>query len=312
MTAGPSTFSLQGFRELWIHTGTACNLSCPFCHEGSRPGDERLQAPTPAELQPMLSEAAALGVERFIFTGGEPLILKGIHQILLAALALRPAFVLTNGTAPFIRRAHQLAALRAAPHSLTFHVSIDSPDESVHDAGRGLKNFRKAMEGLRILHEAGFGTGIVSQPHAGADSAAVIARFRQLLKRQQLPQDMPVYCMAELGALHAPGAESAFLVHGSEGSSVPEPLAATQAPSSAAMPSAAMTLPCCTRGRMLIKRSGALWLTACPMVDDDVAFDRAADLRAALTAPIQPTHRRCTVCLRAGLRYGGIQAAARK
>jgi organic radical activating enzyme len=293
--AGSSTLSLRSFRQLWIHTGTACNLSCPFCHEGSKPGDERLQAPTLAELQPLLTEATALGVERFVFTGGEPLILKGIHEMLLAALALRPALVLTNGTAPFIRRAHQLAALRTAPHALTFHVSIDSPQESVHDAGRGLKNFRKAMEGLRILHDAGFATGIVSQPHADADSAAVVARFRQLLKRQQLPQDMPVYCMAELGALHAPATEPVIPIH-MEASSAPQPLATAEAMAIA---------PCCTRGRMLIKRGGALWLTACPMVDDDSAFDRTADLRGALATPVQPTHRRCAICLRAGLRYGG-------
>jgi organic radical activating enzyme len=280
VTAGLPSLSLQRFRELWIHTGTACNLSCPFCHEGSKPGDERLQAPTLAELQPLLSEAAATGIERFIFTGGEPLILKGIHEILLAALALRPALVLTNGTAPFIRRAHQLAALRAAPHELLFHVSIDSPDESAHDAGRGMKNFRKAMEGLRLLHDAGFATGIVSQPHTGADSTAIIARFRQLLKRRQLPQDMPVYCMPELGALHA-------------------------APEATVWPAVAAASPCCTRGRMLIKRGDALWLTACPMVDDDVSFDRPADLRAALTSQIQPAHRRCSTCLRADLRYGG-------
>ena len=28
--------------ELWIHTGTACNLACPFCLEGSHPGDGRI------------------------------------------------------------------------------------------------------------------------------------------------------------------------------------------------------------------------------------------------------------------------------
>jgi sulfatase maturation enzyme AslB (radical SAM superfamily) len=276
--------SIQLFRDFWIHTGTACNLSCPFCHEGSKPGDERLQAPTLAELAPLLREAAELGVERFVFTGGEPLILKGIQEILLAALALKPVLVLTNGTAPFIRRSHQLAALRAAPHALTFHVSIDSPEEAVHDAGRGLKNFRKAMEGLRSLHDAGFGTGIVSQPHAQGDSAAVTARFRQLLRRQQLPQDIPVYCMPELGALHSATATV---------------MAAVDAQLTPA------ASPCCTRGRMLIKRNDALWLTACPMVDDEPAFDRTPDLRAALKAQILPVHRRCTTCLAAGVCYGG-------
>ena len=33
----------HGLEELWFHTGTACNLACPFCLEGSRPGDNRLE-----------------------------------------------------------------------------------------------------------------------------------------------------------------------------------------------------------------------------------------------------------------------------
>ena len=91
-------------------------------------------------------------MRRFILTGGEPLILKGIQELLVEALELRPVLVLTNGTAPWIRRSQQLAALRAAAHPLSFRVSLDTPDEAAHDAQRGLKNFRKALEGLKLLH----------------------------------------------------------------------------------------------------------------------------------------------------------------
>ena len=49
-------------RELWFHTGTACNLACPFCLEGSRPGDGRLQRIALADVRPLMHEAAALGV----------------------------------------------------------------------------------------------------------------------------------------------------------------------------------------------------------------------------------------------------------
>jgi hypothetical protein len=40
--------------ELWFHTGTACNLDCPFCLEGSRPGDDRLQRITLADVRPLI------------------------------------------------------------------------------------------------------------------------------------------------------------------------------------------------------------------------------------------------------------------
>ncbi len=50
MDAAPSAadagLRLTALRELWLHSGTACNLSCPFCHEGSAPADTRLPRPS--------------------------------------------------------------------------------------------------------------------------------------------------------------------------------------------------------------------------------------------------------------------------
>ncbi|MGH8325419.1 MAG: radical SAM protein [Steroidobacteraceae bacterium] len=72
--------------EVWFHTGTACNLACPFCLEGSKPGDRRLGRVTYADVRPFLDEAAALGVKQLSFTGGEPFIVKDIVRILAHAL----------------------------------------------------------------------------------------------------------------------------------------------------------------------------------------------------------------------------------
>jgi uncharacterized Fe-S cluster-containing radical SAM superfamily protein len=290
--SGPiHTIALTRLRELWLHTGTACNLSCPFCHEGSKPGDQRLEGFTLEEIAPVLQQAASLGVERFAFTGGEPLILRDIHAILNHALQLRPVLVLTNGTAPFIRRAHHLATLRAQPRALTFRVSIDHPDEARHDEGRGLKNFRKALEGLRLLHAAGFAVGITRQQLAGEDVRAVESRFRNLLRKQRLPEDLPIVALPELGAL---------------GSTVE---GATAAASSAATPFA--VAPACSRSRMLIRRAGALRLAPCPLVDDDPGFDAPPDLEAACSAPISAVHARCTLCRDVGVNYIGMDVATR-
>ena len=43
-------------RELWFHTGTICNLSCPFCLEGSKPGDNRLNQITFDNAQPFIDD----------------------------------------------------------------------------------------------------------------------------------------------------------------------------------------------------------------------------------------------------------------
>jgi pyruvate-formate lyase-activating enzyme len=282
---------LSSLRELWVHTGTACNLSCPFCHEGSQPGDLRIEAPGLDELRPHLDAAAAAGVRRFAFTGGEPLILKGIVPILRHALGLARCLVLTNGTAPLIRRPHHLAQLQGLAHAATFHVSIDDPDETLHDAGRGFRNFRKALQGLKLLSEAGFAVGITCQQRPGVDAAANDARFRALLRKQQLPMDLPIVALPELGPLQT-------LVTGT--ADLPRPQAATgPAP------------PLCSRGRMLLRRAGRLCYTACPLVDDDAGFDLGPRLEDAGAATVLPRHRRCTICLGSGVAYGGDGGSVR-
>jgi pyruvate-formate lyase-activating enzyme len=282
VNAGASIIRLERLRELWIHCGTACNLSCPFCHEGSRPGDSRLEAPTLAEILPVLREATLLGVERFAFTGGEPLILKGIGDILLQALQLRPVLVLTNGTAPFIRRSHQLALLRDAPHALSLRVSIDFPDEKRHDAGRGLKNFRKALEGLRLLREAGFAVGITRQMQPGEDGAAVHAAFRNLLRRQRLPEDLPVVALPELGL----------------------PVTASEpAVQSTVMDQGPGTTLACSRSRMLLKRAGEMRFNACPLTDDAPRFESGSSLTESVAASVVTDHPRCSGCRHPGVEY---------
>ncbi|MDP2324192.1 MAG: radical SAM protein, partial [Gammaproteobacteria bacterium] len=115
--------------ELWIHTGTACNLDCPFCLEGSKPGDNRLQRVTLADVRPLFDEAVRLNVRQFSFTGGEPFVVKDMVAILEYAAELRPCLVLTNGTAPVVRRMAQIRKLAGTPHPITFRVSLDHADE---------------------------------------------------------------------------------------------------------------------------------------------------------------------------------------
>ena len=279
----PVTLPLARFRELWIHTGTTCNLSCPFCHEGSRPGDTRIAAPTRAELAPLFEQAAALGVQRFAFTGGEPLIHREILPILQLALRLRPVLVLTNGTAPFIRKTHQLAMLRGQQHPLSFRVSIDHPDEARHDAGRGLKNFRKAFEGLRLLHEAGFAVGITRLQVDGEATETIAGRFRNQLRRHQLPEDLPIVALPDLGI---PRPEAMPLL------SVPEF-------------STARTPPACTRSRMLLRRAEGMRVAPCPLVDDRPDLDNGESLATAVRTPARLLHQRCAICLTRGVDYSG-------
>ena len=275
---------LARFRELWVHTGTACNLSCAFCHEASAPADTRLPAPTFDELAPQLDAAAHAGVERFCFTGGEPLIHREILRILRHALSLRPVLVLTNGTAPFIRRPNSLAQLQGLPHAASFRVSIDHPDEARHDAERGFRNFRKALQGLKLLAEAGFSVGITRLSQPDEDVAAIELRYRQLLRRQSLPDTLQLVALPDLGRPGQPALEAI----------APTPPTAVPLPDTA-----------CSRSRMLLRRETSLAFSPCPFVDDEPGYDLGPDLSPALAALALPRHARCATCLGAGVPYAG-------
>jgi hypothetical protein len=281
MNPGAPDIAVGRLREIWLHTGTACNLSCPFCHEGSAPADTRLAPLEFAHACEAIDAAVSLGVERIAFTGGEPLIHRDIMRILEYALARLPCLVLTNGTAPLVRRPHHLLRLRQAAHPLMLRVSIDYADEARHDAGRGLRNFRKALQGLKLLADAGFEVGVTRRMEPAEDGRAVDSRFRQMLMKHGLPRDLSIVALPELGPLHADAVPAYAPVAGG------------------------FREPLCGYSRTAFNHAGQLAFTACPMVDDDPRFLREGTLEEAGATHVTPVHVRCTLCRSVGIPYSG-------
>jgi molybdenum cofactor biosynthesis enzyme MoaA len=281
---------LQTLSELWFHTGTACNLECPFCLEGSRPADSRLERVTLADIRPFIEEARALGVRQFSFTGGEPLIVKDIVKILACALATAPCLVLTNGTAPLIRRVHQLDLLRSQPHALAFRVSIDHPDVARHDAGRGWGNFRRALDGLSLLYQRGFHVSVTRQLTSGEDAAAVSAAYRALFKRNRLPPDLDVIALPDYGV--PGGRRPAAKIDDEELRRYRSDRAHRDL--------------MCSMSKMVVKHGGRMRVYACPLVDDDDYFDQGATLADALGLAVRLCHQRCRVCLESAASMSGL------
>lgn len=270
--------------ELWFHTGTACNLDCPFCLEGSRPGDARLQRITLADVRPLIDAAVGLNVRQFSFTGGEPFVVKDMVAILEYAAGFRPCLVLTNGTAPVVRRLTQIRKLAGTAHPIAFRISIDFADEARHDAGRGAGNFRLALQGLRALHKAGFGVSLARQVQPGRDESEVDREFRQLLVAEGLPAGLRIVSFPDFGI---PG----------EQRQVPRITAdcmtrfQTEATRRAFM---------CAFSKMAVKQGGRMRIYACTLVDDDPRYDQGDSLADALRARVLLEHHRCYSCFRYG------------
>ncbi len=267
-------------RELWFHTGTACNLRCPDCFEHSAPGDQRLESPSFDEIKPFIDEAVVLGVEQLSFTGGEPFVTRDIVRILDYALDRRPCLVLTNGTTPLRTRLPEILPLASKPQPLSFRVSLDYPDAARHDAGRGAGMFDLALDTLRRLHQGGFHVSIARRREEDEDATAVAAAFQARLSAAGLPGDVPIVAFPNLKPDHVPEI--------------------TETCMSTYHTPASCEKFMCAFSRMVVKQGGTLRVYACTLVDDDPCYDLGSSLAESADVRVTLGHPRCFACFAGG------------
>jgi len=271
-------------KELWFHTGTACNLACPFCLEGSGPADKRLQLVKFDDVKPLIDEAMELGVEQFSFTGGEPFLAKDLVKILEYASSLRPCLVLTNGTEPLQRRMKKLQLLVNSKHPISFRVSIDHHQAARHDEGRGEGSFDNAFVGLNMLHDAGFNISIARHMDKGEDKANVDQLYQQLLSSYGLPANLNIVAFPDFAT---PG-------------SLPDVPQVTTDCMTRYHDEAARLGFMCAYSKMVIKKDGRMRVYACTLVDDDQEYDLGATLRESMEHRVSMKHHRCYSCFAYG------------
>lgn len=274
----------QTLKELWFHTGTICNLACPFCLEGSKPGDDRLNKITFSDAQPFIDEAIDLGVERFSFTGGEPFVVKDTVKILDYALERRPCLVLTNGTKPLDSCLAQVQSLRDKPHALNFRISFDYPDAERHDEGRGEGNFEYALRTIKQLYDMGFGVSIARQREPNEDVDQVDAVFQNHFKTIGIPADTRIVSFPDF---LTPGS-MAKVPHITEDCMTTYHSAETRAQFM------------CNFSKMIVKQDGQMRVYACTLVDDDKDYDLGATLKEAMQVRVTMKHHRCYSCFAQG------------
>ncbi len=271
--------------ELWFHTGTACNLSCSFCLEGSKPGDTRLEQMTLDEVKPYIGAALDLGVRQFSFTGGEPFVNKDFVKMLDYALDFRPCLVLTNATKPLRTRLAKVMPLLEKPHRLKFRVSLDHPDPEKHDAERGAGNFLYALETMRQLNEAGFPVSLARQMDKHEDRTAVEGAYRAWLEKAGIPADVNIVAFPDF---FPPGAHPEGIPHITENCMTQYHTEETRA--------AFM----CNFSKMIVKQDGRMRIYACTLVDDDPEYDLGGNLAESMRYHIMLKHHRCFSCFAHG------------
>ena len=138
----------------------ACNQCCRFCYNYWRDGSTPIAPPDPSAarktLKKLLSQAS---VGSLSFSGGEPLLLSNVHDLVLQARFKGcKVNVLSNGT---------LLTDDALENFLSLGVSVIqipllSADASIHDYLTSLPgSWEKATAALRRTGHAGIGAAVL-------------------------------------------------------------------------------------------------------------------------------------------------------
>jgi hypothetical protein len=165
--------------RLWLYTNFDCNLRCDYCCVRSSPNASR-RALGLDRVRRIAKEALALDVREIFVTGGEPLLLPDIGEILAACAAAAPTTVLTNGMLLVGRRLETLRAL--ARERVTLQISLDSPTAERHDHHRGAGTWAKAWRGIEQARAEGFRVRLA----ACVTTEAEAQEFREFLVGRQI------------------------------------------------------------------------------------------------------------------------------
>lgn len=185
--------ALRALETVWFNTGTLCNLTCANCYIESSPRNDRLAYLTAADVGVFLDEIARDGLptREIGFTGGEPCMNPDLPAMLEDVLARGlSALVLTNAMAPLRKLRPALLALRARHGArLRLRVSLDHYAPAVHEAERGRRAWRPAIDGLVWLARHGFALDVATRRLSGEPEAALRAGFAQLFAELGVPVD---------------------------------------------------------------------------------------------------------------------------
>lgn len=132
----------------------ACNLHCTHCFNSS--GVKLNDELSIAERHQVIDDLFLNGIQEIRFTGGEPLALPGIHDLILHASSLGLRVSLgSNG----VLITEQLAQQLAYEGVNRVVVSLDG-NETEHDKIRGAGTYKKSLNALQFLQSAGVSTRV--------------------------------------------------------------------------------------------------------------------------------------------------------
>jgi len=156
----------------------ACNLKCQHCAAAKFAKKDRKL--TVADIRRISDEAYDLGLCQFVLSGGEPLILRDLKDVMLA---LQPAkFHLAMSTNGYFLTKEMAKNLKSWGLDKV-KISIDDFDEKKHDMNRNSPGaYKKAITAMYNAYEAGLSVAIqavISHQNCRTERTLEMAKFAQ-------------------------------------------------------------------------------------------------------------------------------------
>ena len=188
-----------------------CNLRCRYCMPDGVEKLEREAVLTYEEFLRLAALFARCGVDTVRVTGGEPLVRKGVDQLvagLKSIPGIRKVTMTTNG----ILLAQQLPALLAAGLD-SVNISLDTLRPEVFQSITARDEFEHVMEGIRAALDSGIPVKLNCVPQVGVNEGeledlAALAESRPLQVR--FIEMMPIGYGAAMPCISGPELRARF------------------------------------------------------------------------------------------------------
>ncbi len=270
--------------ELWINTGSRCNLSCIHCYVDSNPKNDFINQMTHDDIVEELKTAANYGVEQIYFTGGEPFINKEIMLMIESALPIANTTILTNGTKLLRKHIGSIIELgKTMQHELSLRISLDHYQAARHDLIRGNGKFSETFETVRQLADAGFENIIITptaEVYRGTTLTETHVRriYRDIFFKEGISVSVKVIpAILEMGAQtkRAEAKHDFVKITQTEIDNTPENI-----------------LPQCYNGRSIQKIGNKKMVLPCPILYEP-QFEMGQSLERSLDDSVALTHTEC-------------------
>jgi cyclic pyranopterin phosphate synthase len=178
----------RALTDLRVSVTDRCNYRCVYCRSGEE-GINFSELPI-ADYARMLRVFVSLGIEKVRLTGGEPLLRKGLIDLIRETAQLQPAFsdqpldiaLTTNGhlLAPLARQLKDSGLNRIT-------VSMDAVDpETFTRITRVPGSFERVRDGIRAAQDAGLGPVKVNCVLLRGFNDTQIEAFADFSRREQV------------------------------------------------------------------------------------------------------------------------------